>query len=813
MKKVLSIVLSLVMVLCMVPTMAFADTAAYSDIAGTDCEASVELLKELGVVDGYEDGTYQPEGTVTRAEMAKLIVTQLGLKPTSSTTAFTDMAGASWAIPYVGYAESLNIIKGRGDGTFGPNDPVSYDEVITMIVRAIGYTEACNEMQGNWPAVFVQKANELGILKKIATTGDGGANRGDVAIMLANALYVPMVYADNEGETKLKLNEYGFEGVTMMDTLIEEAYDGYGVVYYEDVVDATKDITGLLGAAGKIVYNEDLEIISVSDIKSTFMTGKYNADAKVFTMDGVDYKISANASKSLDGKGKAYSVDEIPVFTNGDVTTAAGITSLDTGKMTLAGNISGKTITEIFSIQIWNIPAYEGSAAVVDESDLDQMDINKTLLGYEFVTNTNGEIDGNTFILSGVDSLADIEVDDIVYVYANDAENITKVEVSDNTETGTIDKISTDGEKYTIDGTQYEIVAAEMPGQDIDDAAKAGDEVKVGFGPDGKIYTLEIVEGTGNYAVIVAIDKSKTPDKGTNALDATTSKIQLLTPDGVKIYTAGIDYDKSTKKEKDPSTAWADLEPGTIVKFTVNDNAEITKIFDQGLDGDYSGKITAKGYVDSTIIADNAVIFAAPITDGDDPDFVWNDTDKLAVVSKNSVLGVNAGLVHYVLNDDGNKIVAMIVADNSVAKDEFGVATSLFNIAKDKIGANVYIASEETKDIVVSGDEPELGTSMLYKIKQTAAGEYTFEEADEITTEAAVKIKSKTVYTAEDLSIGDLADDLVVYVYDESAEKYTIGTKSDMIAKGIIEVGLYSTPTDDDDENYGLIDFVVVVRE
>ncbi len=81
MKKVLSIVLSLVMVICMMPVMAFADTtnAAYSDISGEKCEGAVNVLDALGVIDGYEDGTYRPDQVVTRAEMAKLIITALGM--------------------------------------------------------------------------------------------------------------------------------------------------------------------------------------------------------------------------------------------------------------------------------------------------------------------------------------------------------------------------------------------------------------------------------------------------------------------------------------------------------------------------------------------------------------------------------------------------------------------------------------------------------------------------------------------------------------------------------------------------------------
>ena len=161
MKKVLSIVLSIAMVVCLAPTMAFAATtsasssAAYSDIEGTACEGAVNVLSALKVVDGFTDGTYKPEQTVTRAQMAKLIVTALGVADyaTAKTSKYTDMGAATWAIPYVEYASNLNIVNGVGHGKFNPNGLVTYEQAATMIVRALGYTDQCKEMNGTWPAV------------------------------------------------------------------------------------------------------------------------------------------------------------------------------------------------------------------------------------------------------------------------------------------------------------------------------------------------------------------------------------------------------------------------------------------------------------------------------------------------------------------------------------------------------------------------------------------------------------------------------------------------------------------------------------
>ena len=78
MKKVLSLVLALSLVLgTFVPSFA---ATTFSDVKGEDCEQAVNVLVDLGVVNGYEDGTYKPENIVTRAEMAVLVVNALGLE-------------------------------------------------------------------------------------------------------------------------------------------------------------------------------------------------------------------------------------------------------------------------------------------------------------------------------------------------------------------------------------------------------------------------------------------------------------------------------------------------------------------------------------------------------------------------------------------------------------------------------------------------------------------------------------------------------------------------------------------------------------
>ena len=833
MKKVLSIVLSLVMVLCMMPVMAFAATTpTYNDIAGEKCEASVELLTELGVVDGYEDGSYKPAQTVTRAEMAKLIVTALGLNPTAGTTSFTDMANAQWAVPCVGYAESLGIINGYGDGRFGPNDLVTYDQAITMIVRALGYTTDCNEMQGVWPAVYVQKANELGILKDVNTTGSAGANRGDIAIMLANALYVQMVYADNDGATIGKTDADGTTEVTMYSTLVKGADMYYGTVTASDTANATKNINELLGAAGKIVENEDGDVISVSDIKSTFMTGEFNAAYSKFTVDGVDYTVKANVLKKLNSKGNAVSIgtatvdgkevkETIPVFENGvsagsisalsDLDSKDEYPSLESGQtVTIAATVSGKSISGIFSVQSWT----GATTDKVTEAQLAQIDKNKKLLTKSFAKDDNGDIDTDSFILKGVDSLDKITEDNIVYVYEGNG-YITKVEVGTEVVSGEITRTSFNDvytKSYvTIDGTQYKFPTAQAV-TDNKSTLIAGNDVTLYLDYDGKIYDSELTAGTtGNYAVVL----DATPyDDGALASD---TKVQLLTADGVKVFV--VDTDKVT--ETDYENSLYDLNEevpavntkiGNVIKFTLNTAGEIKSVTDPEESGaseeaTISTKVTAKGYLENMPILDGAVVFAAPV---DKSAFNFSDTDNLSVLSKDSVLGKTVGNVYtYVANDD-DEIEFLLIANSATSEDLYGVIVDTWSTA-DGTAASYYVGNELVEECEVDGQIT--NPTALQKITKNADGTVKFTPATGAITENGVAESVSGNKVVLNGTTYYLADDAQVYIYDASDDEFTTdGAALDMIDDETTAINMYKTAKPDSD-NAGLVTYVVVTKK
>ena len=178
MKKLLAMVLALVMTLSLAVSAnaAFKDDKSISD----DYAESVAVLNGMGVFKGYEDGSFQPEGNITRAEVATIIYRiytadvakndKSGLYATYNK--FSDMAGAGWAQGYIGYCANASLVKGYPDGTFKPSGKVTGYEVLAMILRAVGYDKN-NEFSGaDWALHVAQTAQQLGVLDNVAKTTD-----------------------------------------------------------------------------------------------------------------------------------------------------------------------------------------------------------------------------------------------------------------------------------------------------------------------------------------------------------------------------------------------------------------------------------------------------------------------------------------------------------------------------------------------------------------------------------------------------------------------------------------------------------------
>jgi len=146
---------------------------ALSDIVGHWAEKDVLRLVSLGVVGGYEDGTFRPEAGITREEFAKMVVLAAGLEPDAeSELSFADTDEiAEWARGYVSAAVKAGIIQGVGDNRFAPKAPVTRAQAATMIMRSLGQVEASRELTfedaesiPEWAKAAILGAIEKGII-------------------------------------------------------------------------------------------------------------------------------------------------------------------------------------------------------------------------------------------------------------------------------------------------------------------------------------------------------------------------------------------------------------------------------------------------------------------------------------------------------------------------------------------------------------------------------------------------------------------------------------------------------------------------
>lgn len=194
-KKILALSLALAMILS-VSVFAGYTTDSYKDAAAIDEDAveAVELMYALDIMTGDEKGNFNPNATITRAEVAKMIYVILnkGNDDKAATYAvanlFTDVPSTAWYAGYINYLAALGLVNGS-EGKFYPTNPVKTAEAAKMLLTAIGYNATDRQYTGaNWAKNVLSDASIVGLLSGYKADINGAAPRQWVAVMFANAL-------------------------------------------------------------------------------------------------------------------------------------------------------------------------------------------------------------------------------------------------------------------------------------------------------------------------------------------------------------------------------------------------------------------------------------------------------------------------------------------------------------------------------------------------------------------------------------------------------------------------------------------------
>ena len=327
-KKVLSLVLCVAMLLSV---MVMGTGAAFTDQDEIQNAEAVDMTSALGIIDGYEDGSFQPAENIERGEAAKMISAMLngGRDSVQETTesSYNDVLGSvdAWANKYIEYCTARGIVSGVGGDRFAPASNVTGTQLAKMLLVSLGYDSVKEGYQDNamWSVNVNTDAVAAGLYAGIETIDmSAPLSRDDAAQMIWNALQANTVYYLTDisdatvTNTTLLADVYGANTTTGILTDISYNHDtgvytytidangiAFGSLednYRPDIETFTSsvDYSGLFAQNVKVLANGDDEALMIRTDKGGVVVeatigdiGGINTHRNTITVDGQKYTL------------------------------------------------------------------------------------------------------------------------------------------------------------------------------------------------------------------------------------------------------------------------------------------------------------------------------------------------------------------------------------------------------------------------------------------------------------------------------------------------------------------------------------------
>jgi len=502
-------------------TMVPAFAAVAPDVKGTKYEDAAELLGALGIMVGdAETGNFRPEDTIIRSEFAKVAVAALGLSDIAAgynhRTKFNDVVEGHWGQGYINVAADQGLVIGDPEGTFRPDDPITYAEAVTVLVRVIGHEPAALA-SGGYPTGYLVVAAQNQMTKNAIGSANEPAKRGIVAQLVYNALSIDLMeqvgfgsdvtYEVQKDKTLLssKLNVEKLEGqitankytaLTSNNSSLHEdevringeTYKvgatnakellGYHVTYYVKEIDHEDVLIAVIPNRNKNnVVTVQAENIDESTTSSVFAywIDKDNDD------DPEELDIASDAKVIYNGKAKSLAEANLKPAS---------------GKVVLLDNNSDEKYDIIF------VTEYEIKIV---------KNVNENLNKVYFKDNTSLKLDPEddkidfNIIKDGKEiELGDLEEWNVLSIAKSEDEKLINIYVSDDKVVGKVTEADEDSNdpsesRYFINGKEYRL-AANLDNSDID----LEDEGTFYLDIDGKIAAVDTTStASENYAYLI----------------------------------------------------------------------------------------------------------------------------------------------------------------------------------------------------------------------------------------------------------------------------------------------------------------------
>ena len=665
--------------------------AAFSDQSKIKNTEAVDACTALNIIGGYPDGSFKPEGNITRAEATKMICVALngGKDPATSTNAtptFSDVrtnANAAWAEGYIESCVAQGIVSGVGGGKFAPAGNVTGVQLAKMLLVALGYNSDIEGFTGNaWATNVNVRATQRGLydgLEKMDTAA--AISRDNAAQMVWNALQALEVKYDY---TLVSDKGNLTSTTTLVEkniTLLADKYSGAGV--YEGVLTGSGKYS-LDGTTGKDkVFMTKVDKIDGKVAPENLGAQKWDCDKDMTALLGQYVKVLVN------NKSDAYGV--FPVEDENTVATAAfKDVKIDDGKVKVNGTsynfatdsyVRGVNNSSNAQLKIANLPAEIASGdqiTFISNDGDDTFDLaivnplkavsGNTLAKVTYVSSTEFVAGGETYKFEDVIAPTDLKKGDYVAYYENtftgDKQFVKATEVN-----GKVTSTKDSGKEVKI-GDKWYTVGNKVSNSPFYGALlRKGDDVTL-----NSTVTVQVINDVIYYA-----DSNGAGSTDTALVLAATGSMNADGDYQVKLLFAD-----GTTKLVAADKAYTSLDD-TMVTWEINDDLyELTAVSATNLAGGDSYGTSRTGFVKSSKkLADKKVASDATIyvnyKDGN------KQKQKVLTGSELNALGSNFdGFVTYVV-DDGLISLAYI---NSTAYLPGANATQVYGYVVSTVTEN-----------------------------------------------------------------------------------------------------------------------------
>lgn len=821
------IVALLVALICVFSSLPMA--SAFDDIAGLECEQDVRLLSALGIVEGKSFTGFSPGDNLTRAEMVAILLRTMAINEPriGYEIVFSDVSDEYWAYYEIAFAYKMGIINGVGDRLFAPEKPVTYNQAIKMIVMILGH-EAEAEMKGGYPTGYYYVANKLDLLDGVDFKGDKDVTRGEMAILVSNALNADCAQVIEYGHGWEKLSTTG----TLLNIYLDmEKIEGrVNANYYQS-------ISGLLAIKeDEVIIGETTYKIGDSDVGS-LLGENIEAYVKEFDGDSAPTVLFASASKGT----SIVSLTSEDLIIDGDETELTYISeereeTIDTRGFAIYVNGIEKN-------SLKNIDLLNATIKVIENKNDDGIIlidsfVDKTLKSVSNNAKMMYFEDGSSIYVKECDRFLlvnsngekiefyDVSPMNIVSYWTNERNGykVFKGIVSETNITGMLSQQSSDG-SYTelaIDENVYK-VSSDVYG----DIPKIGTQISAYLNHIGHIAAIDTSIPQYKYGYLTGINIKKHEESLIRIFTDKGSFTDFKLAEQVKVND---DKLEAEELESVPDFYNGGTFKKQLVRYELNSEEEVKSIVtapddiispsDRAVFGKnyYVSERGAGRWLDTFatryVVDANTLYFTVPTNeDAKDKDYSVTPVSSLARfdsyvspayfydIDENNVIGV---ILQEVVRDSASETFDMtsgaiaigVVKDKkTVYSEENGQSSAIVITSSSNLGENVVLIEESETPIKMNMSNSNAGSSVITTEKDPYQNAVTIPydavdvgdvmmfkvDSDNVAYDAQMLARAKYLKTYESLSVENPGVD-----YSYSAYYYWASS----VAKKVTDLGV-----------------------